>query len=288
MKIFIKRALQDISKHRFLNIVSAVTIALSILIISTLLLFFSNINSVITVWKKGIRIIAYLKPDVSDTDLPDIRHKITTLEGIQKIHFISKHDALSKLKTQMRRQASLFENLKKNPLPDAFEIHLNPSFQDGQRIESIATRIESIRGIDGVEYGQTWLNRLTAILDLFRLTALCMSGLFFLAIVFIVANTIRLVLYSCRDGLTAFDRGAFFLKYVVQMGIDRVIAASMVDYDHVAVAFEPAGEYDDSGIHRFNRFTSGRLDIDTASEIFSIELYDGIRSEMIHYLTLYR
>jgi len=248
MKILIKRALRDISKHRFLNIVSAVTIALSILIISTLFIFFNNINAVITVWTKGIRIIAYLNPDVSDIDLPDIKSKIAPLQGIQKIRFISKHDALSKLKEQMRRQASLFENLQENPLPDAFEIRLNPSLQTEADIESIAIQIESIRGIDSVEYGQTWLNRLTAFLNLFRLIALSMSGLFFLAIVFIVANTIRLVLYSRRDEIEImrlvgatdqFIKTPFYIEGIIQGALGGItgLAVLFIGYQLVPANF---------------------------------------------------
>lgn len=248
MKIFIQRAFQDISKHRFINIVSAVTIALSILIISTLFLFFYNLNAVITVWTKGIRIIAYLNPDVSDMDLPEIKNHIAPIKGIQKISFISKHDALAKLKSRMNRQDSLFDNLKENPLPDAFELRLDASLQDGADIEAVAGRIESIRGIDSVEYGQTWLHRLTTILDLFRLTALGMSGLFFLAIVFIVANTIRLVLYSRRDEIEImrlvgatdqFIKAPFYIEGLIQgaMGGIAGLAVLFMVYQLVPADF---------------------------------------------------
>jgi len=70
-----KRAIQDILDHRFLNTVTIITIAISILIVSAFALFFVNANEIINSWKKGIRIMAYLKPDAPETKIPELKRK---------------------------------------------------------------------------------------------------------------------------------------------------------------------------------------------------------------------
>jgi len=199
MTLFVKRAIQDILGNRFLNMVTVVIIALSILIVSSFTLFFINATDVMDVWKKGIRIMAYLKPDIDRKRLADIRQAIQSITGVQDAVFISKDEALNLLKVQMHRQASLFENLKENPLPDAFEVRIIPSSQRGEEVEKLAARIESLPEIEEVEYGQSWVGRFTSILNLFRLGGYAIGVLFFMAAVFIVANTIRIVLYSRRE-----------------------------------------------------------------------------------------
>ncbi len=242
-----KRAIQDILDHRFLNIVTIITIAISILIVSAFALFFVNANEIINSWKKGIRIMAYLKPDAPEIKIPELKQKIQHIGGIQDVRFISKNEAFQQLKKQMRRQSSLFENLKENPLPDAFEIRLIASFQNQEKVEMLATRLESLPQIDEVEYGQRWLGRFTNFFNLFRLTGYAMGGLFFMAALLIVANTIRLVLYSRREeieimrlvGATdSFIKAPFYIQGLIQGAFGGIIglAALFVTFMFISLS----------------------------------------------------
>jgi cell division transport system permease protein len=197
--LFYKKALQDIMANRLLNSISVITIALSILIVSAFTLFFINASDIMNAWKQGVRIMAYLKPDASAVNLSELKKKILGFYGVQDVRFISKQEALEQLRNQMQRQSSLLENLKHNPLPDAFEVRMIASSHQVEKIEILATQIESLPFVEDVEYGQAWLGRFNNIFNLFRLTGFAVGGLFCMAAVFIVANTIRLVFYSRRE-----------------------------------------------------------------------------------------
>ena len=143
--------------------------------------------------------MAYLKSGTSEAALSDLKERIQSIQQVQTSKFIQKDEALAQLKAQMRRQASLFENLKENPLPDAFEIRMVPSVHGVETIEALALQIESLPEVEEVEYGQRWLGQFTNVINLFRLVGYALAGLFFMAALFIVANTIRLILYSRRQ-----------------------------------------------------------------------------------------
>lgn len=199
MTLSFKRAIGDIFQNRFLNAVTIVTISLSILIVSAFALFFINTNDIMNSWKQGIRIMAYLQPNTPNTRIPEIKQSIQSMPGVTEVRYISKEQGLAQLKSQMKRQASLFENLSENPLPDAFEIKMAAPDQNFDRVEILAGQLESLERIADVEYGQKWLGRFASIVNLFRFAGYAMGGLFFMATVFIVANTIRLVIYSRRE-----------------------------------------------------------------------------------------
>jgi cell division transport system permease protein len=232
-----KRAIQDIRDHKFLNTVTVITIAISILIVSAFALFFVNASEIINSWKKGIKIMVYLKSDTPETTISELIQKIQLMEGIQNVRFISKNEAFQELKKQMRRQSSLFENLKENPLPDAFEIRLKASFQNQEKVEMLATKIESLSQVDEVEYGQRWLEQFTNFFNLLRFSGYALGGLFFMAALLIVANTSRLVLYSRRDeveimrlvGATdSFIKAPFYIQGLIQGAFGGIIGLAVL------------------------------------------------------------
>jgi len=197
--LFLKKALQDILSNRFLNSVTIVTIGLSILIVSSFALFFINTNALLDSWRKGIRVLVYLEPQATEAKRLDLRYQIQQLENVQEIHFISKATALKRLKEQMRRHSSLLENLQKNPLPDAFEVRIIDVTRDLEKVAVLAEKIKSLPQVEEVEYGQHWIAKFSHIINIFKFIGYAMGGLFFTAALFIIANTIRLVLYSRKE-----------------------------------------------------------------------------------------
>ncbi len=220
-----RRAIKDILANIFLNVITIITIALSVLIVSAFILFFINTNAFMEFWAKGIRIMAYLKPEISEQQISDTQHKIQGIQGVADVLFISKKEALNRFKEQMKRQSSLLDNLEENPLPDAFEIHMTGTFQNWKQFDLLADQIEKIPLVEEVEYGQKWIEQFTSIVNLFRLTGYAMGCIFFMAAVFFVANTIRLVLYSREEeveimrlvGATeSFIKSPFYIQSTIQ------------------------------------------------------------------------
>ena len=243
--LFFKRAIDDIFKNRFLNIVTIITISLSILITSAFILFFVNTSEIINSWKKGLRIMAYLRPGVSNPDLTELKSAIRSLDDVHQLRFIPKQEALSLLKDQMKHQSSLFENLSENPLPDSFEIRMTASAASWQRIESLAAQIESLAKIEEVEYGQRWIGRFINLITLFRLAGYAMGALFFMAAIFIVANTIRLVLYSRREEVEImrlvgandnFIKLPFYFEGVIQGALGAIIGLGILYVSFILIS----------------------------------------------------
>jgi cell division transport system permease protein len=232
MKRFYQRAIKDILENRFLTAITVVTIALSIMIAAAFALFFINAGDILNIWQKGIRMMVYLKADTSDAGRLDTKYRLQSIVGVQEARFVSKDEAMEKLKQQMEHHSALLDNLKENPLPDAFEVILQPSARNSTELSFLAERISALSTVDEVEYGQQWIQRFSNIINLFRLAGYGIGSLFFMATVFIVANTIRLVLYSRRDEIEImrlvgatdrFIKIPFYLQGMIQGGTGTLI-----------------------------------------------------------------
>lgn len=237
MKSFITRALRDIHDNRFLNGVAVLTIALSVLIASAFLLIWTNLNHWMTASESNIRIMVYLKDGSTESQGQDTAYRIQGLDGVQKVTFIPKSEGLSALRAQLKHQASLLDGLGENPLPDSLEVDLKKEALKLNQVEAIAEQITRMPAVDGVEYGQQWMDRFANLLKLFRFTGMILGGIFFIASGLIVANTARLVLYSRREeveimrlvGATdLFIKAPFYIEGLVQGALGGGIGLSAV------------------------------------------------------------
>lgn len=263
MILYYQRALKDLLDNRFLNAVTIITIALSILIACAFVLFFVNATNIIGSWKKGIRMMVYLKPSVPETVLSDLKEQLQNMQMVQSSKFVPKDEALAQLRSQMQRQASLFENLRENPLPDAFEIRMIPSYHSVEKIESFAEKIESNPAVDEVEYGQRWLGQFSNVINLFRLAGYALVGLFCLAAVFIVANTSRLILYSRQEEIEVmrlvgatdgFIKAPFYIQGLIQGALGGAVGLTALFIIYSLISSN-VGQELASGILRIHFFS---------------------------------
>ncbi|MBS3733023.1 MAG: ABC transporter permease [Desulfobacterales bacterium] len=194
-----RRALSDFYRHRYLHGVCLFTIALSVFIISAFSLFFINAGELMGAWQQGIRITAYLKPDVTKKQAADLAADIEQYPGVASVSYVSGKEGLAWLKEQLGTGSSLLSDLKENPLPDALEIHPAKNMAAMSGADRLAGKIAEFAEVSDVEYAREWMQRFYGIYNLFKVTAFVMAGLVFVAILFIVANTIRLILYSRRE-----------------------------------------------------------------------------------------
>ena len=249
MLLYVRKAIRDILDNGFLNAITIFTIALAVLVIGAFTLFILNTSILMQSWNKGVRIMAYIRADTDPATLGDVQKQIASLYGVKTVAFISKAEAMQRLKLQMKRQSSILDNLEENPLPDAFEVRMVDTPQDVETVEELARSLERIAAVSEVEYGQQWIGRFSHIIRLFTLMAYALGALFFVAAVFFVANTIRLVIYSRRDEIEimrlvgaedVFIIVPFYIEGMLQGFMGGVIGIAALFVSHVAISLKVA------------------------------------------------
>jgi cell division transport system permease protein len=138
----------------------------------------------------------YLKDNITQQERDFLLTRLRAEQGVKKVVYLSKADALALLKKELKGQESLMEGLGENPLPDSYEAVIDPAFADSAKLEPLAKRIAKFHGVEDVSYGRQGAEVLDRLLKLVTWGGVSLAVLLGVTVVFIISNSVRLALYS--------------------------------------------------------------------------------------------
>ena len=215
LRFFIDRALLNIRQNVFVNLVTVGTITLAILIISLFLLVFVNLEGVANDWSKRVQVTAYFEQELAPPELAALKSRIQAIPGTDRVTYVSKEEAFKRFRERLKGQELLLEGITTDVLPSSVEISLKGASRNSDAITAYVARLKKVPGVAEVQHGEEWVRRYTTFMNFMRLTGLLLGGFLFLAVVFIVSNTIKLTIYSRKEELEILSLvGAtrFFIK----------------------------------------------------------------------------
>jgi cell division transport system permease protein len=230
---FLGVALQSITRNLILNLLASITISLALLIMGAFLLLYVNIQNLVTTSSRGLNITVYLEDGLSGPATDRLRKSVGSLNGVASLDYITKDQALADLRERLGEQSGVLEGLDENPLPASFELTLKPEMNSKERLRGLTEKLKTVKGVDDVAYAWEWAEKLEVFLRFVRLAGFVVGGLLFLAIVFIIANTIKLTVLARKDELyimrlvgatEGFIRGPFLIEGILQGLMGGVVA----------------------------------------------------------------
>ncbi len=193
------QALQNVRKNWLVHVVGVSTMVISFLIFGAFLLLFYNMDSWIHGWGDSFSMSIYLSDNAGESVRNDIVSFIQEIPGAHIDRIITKEQALDDLKRALGREARVLDGLTKNPLPASIEVVFRASKGARPDPDKLQNELESLAGVEEVQYSEEWLHRFEGLMRVFRLAGLIIGGLLGLGVLFIVTNTIKLTIYSRQE-----------------------------------------------------------------------------------------
>ncbi len=237
LSYFFARAAINIRQNILVNLLTVGTISLSILIFSLLLLLFINMEKVTDNWSERVQVTAYFDNELPKQELKALITRIQSLEGTGKISYVSKNEALRRFRERLRGQEALLDEVSAEILPASLEISLKKEFRGGDTLRNYTEKLRKVQGISEIQYGEDWVRRFNNFMDFMKLLGLFVGGFLVLAVIFIVANTIKLTIYSRKDELEIlglvgatrlFIKIPFIIEGVLQGAAGAVLAIAVL------------------------------------------------------------
>lgn len=194
-----KSAFQSLCREKWINILSILTVASSLLIITLTAFFLYNIESIANHLPERFSIVAYLKDNLSQEETQSIIDTLKKREEIVNLKYTSKDDAIKELKHTLKDTSYILEGLNENPLSSSIEIRLKKDFVTSSNVKQISEEIKKISGIDDVYYGE----KIAEAIHLLKKSIQNMSIIIFLTIstgvVFVTYSTVKILFYRRKE-----------------------------------------------------------------------------------------
>ncbi|HLG18956.1 MAG TPA: permease-like cell division protein FtsX [Bdellovibrionota bacterium] len=226
-------AFHSIRNTVLLHFVATVSIGVAFLIILGTWVFFYNAKSALVGSHARTHVSAFYERGRDIADIPKIQTSYCRRTYVQSCLFRSGEEARAIFVEQNPDLKGAVASLKQNPFSASIEMELDPDFRDLREIQRLAAELKTLPGVEAVDDGGEWVGRWVRLLGLADWLMWTLGMATALAMIFVVANTIALVIYSRRDeveilrlvGATDFQvRVPFLLEGLIQGGIGALLA----------------------------------------------------------------
>ncbi|HYY32265.1 MAG TPA: permease-like cell division protein FtsX [Gaiellaceae bacterium] len=230
-KLFVGEAIRSIGANISTTVAATMTVLIGMFLLGLFIALFSWVNSWTNHVRKDVIVKAFLAQDATEQQINTIRAQLESYPETKSVRFISKAEALEIMK---KKYPELTKNLVNNPLPPAFEV----TPKNADQVSAIAAKLDPPPpGVDKVDYAQKKTKRILAVTNVIKYIFLLGSLILLVASTILIANTIRLSIFSRRREIEVmklvgasnwFVRGPFMLEGVICGLLGAIVAVILL------------------------------------------------------------
>lgn len=226
-RLLVSEALRSLNTNKSNTIAATLTVLIGMFLLGLLV----SLGSWVLSWsdhvKRELVVHVYFTTPLDNAkryetqkELTKVRTVLLKMDEVKTITFVSRAEAL---KTMQKKSPELTKNLSSNPLPDSYEVRP----KHGEDVELIAKRLEYLKrsgqlgGVEKINYGKKTAQKILQIAKVIEIVFLIGTVLLLISSALLIANTIRLSIFSRRREIEVmklvgatnwFVRGPFMVE----------------------------------------------------------------------------
>jgi cell division transport system permease protein len=197
-------AFQSLTREKWINILSVLTIASGLLIISLALFTVFNIDAATKSLPERFSLILYLDNDIQKEKVDSAVGILRKNNAVLSVRYIPKEEALKELKATLKNSSYVFEGLDENPLPDAIEVKLKKDAVGQETVRNLAAQVKKIPGVKEVDYAEKFLSTLHYLRVGMKTIGLILIASLGAGIVFVCYSTVKILFYRRNEEIETF------------------------------------------------------------------------------------
>lgn len=190
----LRDALKSVVRNFSLSLASITCITITLVIIAAALLISDNVRNFTNEIEKDVTVVAFLNSDVDDETRDSFEMALKKNSNIETFTFKSK----AQVKEDMEKENETFKTVmsswddKNNPLKDTYTIKVH----DVDKIKKTAKEIESLDGVNTVQYGEGLVEKLVGVFSAIEKITFIAAAALIIVTIFLIINTIKLTIFS--------------------------------------------------------------------------------------------
>lgn len=190
-------SLGALMSHRVGTLMTVLVLGIAMLLPLGLHLTLLNLDRLELGEERWGALSVFMAPDTTQAQVDALAEELGSLDTVIEVTAVSPEQGL----TEFRAHSGLgaLELLEINPLPWVLSVVPAPGEGLEGRVEALSEALRGRAVVERVEYDRKWLERLERFLDLGRAAVTVLTLLFGVAVVVVVANTIRLDVAARAD-----------------------------------------------------------------------------------------
>ncbi len=252
---FMRESLRSLKRNAVPSFAAMATVLVTVLVLGVFIPMVQATTGAANDVRGRVIADVYLKSDAKPADVKRVGGMLAGLPHVKRVQYISKEQAL---KTQKKRFADAYQLLGSNPLPDTYRI-TPTSPDDIAKVRDAITpagpsggRAPIDNAIDEVRNREDDTNKILTATRIVKLTTAGLAILLVLASILLIANTIRLSLFSRRREIEVmklvgatdwFIRWPFVLEGVMMGALGGLVAILLLAVVKVALVDPLAADF---------------------------------------------
>lgn len=189
----LKQAFSQMGRNKGMYFTSILAITAMMLILGLFYVSFVNVNLFAKSIEKDYNVIQiYLDEKNKAAEDEAVGKSLEAIEGVDKVVFVTRDEALVTLKDRWGDNGYLLDNLPKNPLPNSYTVYV----RDKDSANNLAAKAAEIKGVEDVVYYRDTIEKLAEVSRFIEVGSLIVMAFLIVVSIIIVANTIKLTVFN--------------------------------------------------------------------------------------------
>ena len=195
-----RRATRSLWENLYLNAVATGVIAAALLLVGVFLTVEQNAARLVESWDRDAHLSAYFQTDIPEARRFAVRDRVAQDPRVASVRYVSEAEATAWFAEREEGMDGVLEALGPGTLPASLEISLTANATTPAAVQQVAADLAG-PDFEVIDYGGDWVERFVAFLSLLQLLGAVLGSLILTAAIFLVFNTVHLVVYNRKDEL---------------------------------------------------------------------------------------